>query len=357
MTSVIDRASLIPGRSLTRSKKVFGRFADWASKAIICDTDGRKYIDMLCGLGAVSIGYGCGLQFRRLGVCSLPYDDEGEAADAVLRHVAPWASWVRFTKTGSEATHAAYRIAKAATGRQNIIRFDGTYHGWHEWCDQPTGRYSLNADLGMLASLKPAAVFVEPHRFEPVSLDWLKDLRRWCDHLGSLLVFDSMIYGGRWHLQGASGYFGVQPDLECFGKAYGNGQAVAFVVGTERTYQHGEIASGTFSGELSGLNAVISTLDTYLSEPVIDTMWARGRQLRAGMDAVVPLELGHMVGEVPCCQYLKFHDPAHPQQFCEAMRDRGVLWHPLVVLTMAAHTEEQIDQVVATAKEALETLR
>lgn len=348
--SLYDRAAVVPGRSMTRSKKVFGRFAAESLGATILDTEGRVYIDMLCGLGAISIGYG---PYTSLvsGVCSLPHRLEIEAAEAVLKHVAPWASWVRFTKTGSEATHAAYRMAKAATRKSKVIRFDGSYHGWHEWCDQKADAPPLPDHWDV------AAVFVEPHRFNPVSSAWLRSLRHWCDTAGALLIFDSMIYGGRWHIGGASGYFGVQPDLECFGKAYGNGQAVAFVVGKPNTYEYGEIASGTFSGELSGLAAVIDTLNIYTSEPVIETMVARGKQLREGMDAIVPKDLGEMQGVYPACQHLHFHHLDHGQQFSQAMLERGVIWHPLPVLTMYAHQQQHIEQVIAAAAESLKVLK
>jgi glutamate-1-semialdehyde aminotransferase len=352
--SLYDRAAVIPGRSLTRSKKVFGLFAAHAHGAYIYDTSGRPYIDMLCGLGAVSLGYG---QQRRYshelyGVCSLPYVTEFVAAEAVLKHVAPWGSWARFLKTGSEAMHACYRMAKQATRRDTVILFDGSYHGWHEWCDAKgdlaIGQIPARYDL--------AAIIVEPHRFEGVNPVWLRDLRRLCDESGALLIFDSMIYGGRWHIGGASGYFGIQPDLEAFGKAYGNGQAVAFVVGKENTYAHGEIASGTYSGELSGLAAVVDTLEVYTNQPVIETMVARGRQLREGMDALVPKELGEMQGVYPACQHLHFHNPEHGQQFSQAMLDRGVIWHPLPVLTMHSHHASHINHVLAAAKASLETL-
>lgn len=353
--SLYDRAAILPGRSLTKSKKVFGRFAAHAADAIITDTEGRRYIDMLCGLGAISLGYRDYTMYEAdpFGVCSLPYDSEVYAAEAVLKHVAPWASWARFTKTGSEACTAAYRIARAVTGRRRVLKLEGSYHGWHEWFDE--AEMFEAGDLPDTTDV--AAVFIEPHRFESVSAMWLGALRELCDYTGTLLVFDSMIYGGRWHIGGASGYFGVQPHLETFGKAYGNGQAVAFVVGNVKTYQHAEIASGTFSGEVSGLAAVIDTLHVYTNELVIETMVARGKQLREGMDRIVPTELGEMQGYYHACQHLHFHNPEHGQQFTNAMLERGVIWHPLPVLTMYAHTEAHIEQVLAAAKASLETLR
>ncbi len=358
MSTWTERAVIIPGRSMTRSKKVFGRFASDAAGAIIRDTEGRCYIDTLCGLGAISIGYG-DLPLRH-GVFSLPHRLEVEAAEAVLSDVAPWASWVRFTKTGSEATHAAYRIAKAATGREDIIRFSGAYHGWHEWTDREPSTLTKGRIIPNEAA---AAYIVEPSRFGVEDKGFLAQLRGWCDLHGALLIFDSMIYGGRWNTGGLSGWSGVQPDMECFGKAYANGASVSFVVGTDKTKAHGEIASGTFSGEISGLSGLVRTLKTYREQPIIPTMWERGCQLLEGMRSVIPPELGTPDGNPPC-QRILWKDDARSedgwrtsseiaQRFTDGMLERGVIWHPSVALTMFSHTEQQINDVVAAAKDTV----
>jgi len=361
VTSLYERAAILPGRSMTRSKKIFGRWATHGHGAVLHDTEGREYIDMLCALGAISLGYRAPVVWDVGGVTSLPWEEEVTAAEAVLQHVAPWASWVRFVKTGSESTHAAYRIAKAVTGRSAVWIGDWAFHGWHEWCAESEDIFRHGQDPATFNHRYPdtiAAVFIEPHRWEPVDVEWLRSVRAFCDRIGALLVFDSMIYGGRWHLQGTSGYFGVKADLECFGKAFGNGQAVAFVVGTERTKAHGEIPSGTYSGCTVGLSAVIDTLQEYTTQPVIDTMWARGRQLAAGLDALVsayPSLLKSRDG-APVHQRLTFQNPEHGGRFSAEMLSRGVIWHPGCTNVMAAHTPGQIDTVLIAARESLGAL-
>lgn len=342
-----DRADVIPGRSLTRSKKVFGRWAAHAQGALITDTEGRQYIDMLCGLGAVSLGYHQPMPGAAGGVYSLPHAAEVDAAEAVLADVAPWGSWVRFLKTGSESTHAAYRIAKALTGRSQVCRIDGSYHGWHEWCAAPG---QLPVGFIPAPATDYAAVIVEPPRFANADRSWLQALRWYCDVAGALLVFDSMLYGGRWSIGGASKYFDVTPDLECFGKAYGNGASVAFVVGTDRTLAHGEIPSGTFSGEVSGLYALLNTLAFYKTFSVVGDLWARGEQLRAGLCRVIPPELGTVeASAVAACQRIAFQRAEDKQPFCDAMLEHGVIWHPEVTYTMYAHSAAHIDRVIEAA--------
>src|SRR5690554_4193988 len=143
---------------------------------MITDTHGRSYIDMLCALGAVTLGYRQS-GYSGPGVCALPHRMEIEAAELVLEHVAPWASWVRFVKAGSEATHAAYRIAKAVTRSSITLVGHWAHHGWHEWAATHPTRFAHGADLeGLYGDMghSIAAVFIEPHRWEHVDREWLR---------------------------------------------------------------------------------------------------------------------------------------------------------------------------------------
>lgn len=379
---LLSAAMPIPGASLTRSKapgKMFAvgsgpLYAGTARGATIVDVDGNAFIDMVCALGAISLGYGdrdvadaARVEIYNGWISSLPHAFEIESARTFLGSVAPWASRVRFVKTGSEATHAAYRVAKVATGRPFVLTGDWAYHGWHEWCwfDEPSRisasktalRYSHGDDLDKVlrdtfgvAASDVAAVFVEPHRWEAVDRAWLTRVREWCDRTGALLVFDEMIYGGRWAIGGASQYFGVQPDLACYGKAFGNGAPIACVVGNEALAKHGEIVSGTYSGDVASLSALVATVRTYERSPVVETLWERGRQLARGLDAVAKASpvACRREGE-PVHQRLRFDDPANGKLFAAAMAARGVLWHPDVVNVCFAHTAGQIEHVVASA--------
>lgn len=379
------RASIIPGRSLTRSKapgRYFGTgagplFASHGDGPRLYDVDGNKYIDMVCALGAVSLGYG--KWNRHGGVLSLPSPREIEASEVMLQSCAPWATHCRFLKTGSEATHAAYRIAKRATGRQFVLVGDWAYHGWHEWCSyRPDGkmesfhtvrfrhgldladatahdRFGLNLDADEIA-----AVFIEPHRWEPVSADWLRSVRKFCDDHGIVLVFDEMIYGARWALGGASEYFGVLPDLACFGKAIGNGASVACVVGRDILRDGGELASGTYSGDTVALEAVIDTLGFYQRHGVVDRLWNVGKRLSDGLESAVAGIPTVLRGGMPVHQRLAFEDGADRKRayrFSVEMAERGVLWHPDVVNVSYTHTDRVIDCVLEAACASLEAMQ
>jgi glutamate-1-semialdehyde 2,1-aminomutase len=346
--SLYDRAGVIAGRSLTRSKAVFGKYAESGSGATITDVDGVVRLDCLCALGATSLSNGSG-------VLSYPHRLEVEAAEIVLAEVAPWASSIRFLMTGSESTHAALRIAKKVNGRPLALMGDWAYHGQQEWsCDLDypwTRRFAHGADLSEFCrgwEDQVRAVFLEPHRWEPIDVAWLRSVRAFCDRIGALLVFDEIIYGGRWALGGATEYFGVIPDLACFSKALWNGQAGSCIVGNAALAEHGELISGTFSGSPSSLQAVIDTVQTYRDGPVIETLWARGRQLAAGLDVIVPKTLALREG-APVHQRLHFYEPAVGVRFMEGMAARGIVWHPLVANVMYSHTEQDIDRVLDAA--------
>ena len=383
-----ERAAVIPGRSLTRSKAP-GRYfalgqgplyAERGSGSTLYDVDGHGYVDMVCGLGAISLGYGVANQRARTAIesgwiYSLPSSLEAEAAHAVLRDVAPWAMRCRFVKTGSESTHAAFRIAKRETGRSRVLMMGDSYHGWHEWCakksdgtpeDSHTVLYPYGAcletccALAGISSRDVAAVFVEPHRWEPTSIGWLQSVRDFCRRNGAVLVFDEMIYGGRWAVGGATEYFGVVPDLACFGKAIGNGAPIACVVGGAALMDaHAEMVSGTYSGDAAALAAVVEVLEFYRVHPVIQTLWARGAQLREGLaDAVRAYpDAGAVVeGAAPVHQRLRFLNPARGKLFSAEMVKSGVLFHPDVVNVSYSHSSDNIRTVVTAAAVSLETL-
>lgn len=372
MSSLYERAAIIPGRSMTRSKSPDRLRRAWAAGgrgAILYDVDGREYIDMVCGLGAISLGY-VDRHPRHAGVYSLPHAIEIEAAEAILKHVAPWASCVKTVKTGSEATHAAYRVAKAATGRPYVLIADGAYHGWHEWTDAayrfpvgydfgPRGYFTIPDPNGhgcrTFADEAVAAVFVEPPRFAPVDVDWLKAVRRYCTKRGALLVFDEMIWGGRWALGGCSEYTGVIPDLACYGKAFANGEAAAFVVGNQELASAGEIVSGTFSGDTTGLQSVVDTLRIYASEPVIDTLWKRAKYLYEGFSDAVPSSFCTLSQAAPLMG-LNFVNPEHKVPFKDQMAGRGVLMWPDWLMVNYSHTEELLERVIKAAGGACRTL-
>lgn len=369
-----DRAGSIPGRSLTRSKapgRLFAidagpLYASSGDGAILHDADGNSFIDMICALGAISLGYGA--VDRWLGpVYSLPHAVEVDATEAVLKTVAPWATSCRFVKTGSEAMTAAVMIARKATGRRRVLVADPSYHGWHPWTSQrgeanTDGEWTSTYRYGDAPSNEfgeVAAVIIEPARWQVTPQNYFTELQQYAHNKGALFIVDEMIWGARVALGGACERFGITPDLAAFGKAIGNGSPIACVVGGAALAEHGEMISGTYSGDTGALAAVCHVLDVYRDEPVIETLWVRGAQLRRGLRQVLTespfVDTAFVEGEA-VHQRLRFSDATLGKRFAAEMAARGVLWHPDVVNICHAHTVAQIDQVIAAAAESLKAL-
>ena len=372
MSSWYDRAAIIPGGSNTRSKAP-GRlwpvgsgphFALAAAGASIQADDGQFYLDMLCGLGAISIGYGAVRVERPDTVCSLPYVEEIIAAEAVLEHVAPWASQVRFVRTGSEATHGALMVARRSTARQAFWRLRGSYHGWHEqwqaddidvhWFEVgevPNFDYTRD-------SAGAAAIIIEPPRWEAFDREWLVSVFDAAHNAGALVIMDEMIYGGRWALGGACEYYDVKPDLACYGKALGNGAAVAMIVGGDALAEEGEAVSGTYSGDAGALTTLAVVLREYRNENVIRWMWRRGGQLWRGLLAEIAASgISASVDGLLVHQRITFKDEGMGARFSALMAARSIIWHPACTNIMRAHTEADIERVVEAAGESLRELK
>ena len=372
--------------SCTRSKRPeafpsgVGGYALYGEGPYVVTRDGRILLDWLGSLGATPLGYthprimaAVNRQVSRGAVFSLPAALEAEVAEQ-LAEVIPGAEQFKFFKTGSEAVTAAVNIARSATGRDLLVVDRRSYHGWHDWyrvtADYHPGVPDLlktlvvdwpeSDDLGDLPEDtldRVAAVVVEPPRFRKVRTEWFQRIHDVAHAHGALVIHDNMVWGGRHAMAGADEYFGLTPDISCFGKAFGAGHALAFTCGPEAIMQHGWIASGTFSGDAIGLAACEEMLHVYRDEAVIKTLWAAGRR---AMSAVELAARRHGV-EVEAVGYpphftLRFAEEHRLKMsvFCQRMASRGILWHPGVTNASAAmgseeltHTEQAIDASVA----------
>lgn len=401
--------SVTPGGAQTMSRQA-SRFPEGAYPAFLIggygcrvwDVDDNEYVDWVCGLAAVTLGYQhpevCEAMERQMwkGITfSLPHRLEIEVAEMLCK-IIPCAEQVRFVKTGSEATEAAIRVARAATGKHTILTVGAGYHSWHSWFaaakpDHPgvpwpygtmvrSFRYNnlesldiaFHADDGNpIWANKVAAVILEPTLVEAPAPGFLQGVKDLAHQHGALLIFDEIVTGFRWATGGGQEFFGVIPDLACFGKGMANGMPLACLVGPRELMKHAELVSGTFGGECLSLAAAKATIEVYRKEPVIARLWEAGLSFKEGLQESIktfalPAEiLGYAVHPV-----LKWDHPEAKllmSLFLQESAANGVLLHPGGWNVSYAHDDKAVLEsigachkafsVVADALSSLDTWR
>ena len=250
--------------------------------------------------------------------------DEIELARLVVANV-PCAERVRFMSSGSEAVQAALRLARAATGRSRVVKFNGHYHGWFDnihvsgeasrvgdVTGAPGGRgqsYVSAAETDVLPWNQYdvlerhvrlhgdtiAAVIMEPIACNTAVIfpqdSYLEQVRRLCDETGIVLIFDEIITGFRIALGGAQEVFGITPDLAVYAKALGNGFPIAAVAGRSAIMDlvgDGVVLSGTYNANRIAIAAALATMSvlTNNAEAVYKHLELLGSQLIYGIEAI-----------------------------------------------------------------------
>ena len=264
----------------------------------ITDVDGNEYIDLLLGYGPIILGHAesavdeAAFQYARNGFClNLPQPAMIQLAQR-LTELVPCAEQALFFKTGSDATTAAVRIARAHTGRQLILRCG--YHGWHDWCleddpgvprgPEPTVAgfaYNNADDLARLMQIhdgRVAGIVLTPigHDFDaqitPPEPGFLETVRRLADAQGAVLIFDEVRTGFRVAVGGAQALYGVTPDLTALGKAMANGYPITSLVGKRSIMESAETTfiSSTYFPNGMEMAAALQTLNLLLDNQAFD---------------------------------------------------------------------------------------
>lgn len=365
----------------------------------VWDVDGNQFIEYGSGLRAVSLGHAfapvvdAAKQQLELGANFVrPSTIELRCAEAFLEFV-PSADMVKFCKDGSDATSGALKLARAHTGRDAVaVCANHPFFSVDDWFIGSTGmpggipqstractlKFSYN-DVDSLAALFRAhpgviaAVVLEAEKETAPVPGFFAGVRSLCDQHGAVLVLDEMITGFRWHNGGAQALYGIEPDLSTFGKALGNGFSVSALAGKRELMQLGGsdhdqervfLLSTTHGAETHGLAAAIATMEVYRSEPVVDTLWQRGRRLADGLRQAAATEgvseQVPILGQ-PCCLVFGSRDqqgqPSQPFRtlLMQEIIRRGVLATSLVV--NYSHTEVDIDLTIEAFAGAFKVYR
>jgi glutamate-1-semialdehyde 2,1-aminomutase len=378
--------------------------------AYVVDVEGRRYLDFVQSYGASLLGHASPVvieaverALRRGSTFGAPTPGEVLLAEAMVERVAGLEQ-VRFVSSGTEAVMSALRLARGATGRAKVLKFEGCYHGHSDALLVAGGSGVAGLGLPGSAGVPPAAVadtVVAPYNelpildddvacvlVEPIAANmnlvapkpgFLEGLRAECDRVGALLIFDEVITGFRVAPGGCEATLGVTPDLWCFGKVIGGGLPVGAFGGSaalcaELAPQGPVYQGGTLSGNPLAMAAGLAVLESMgeddyvsLTERVEGFAEALGSAIaEGGLSATLPTA-GCLLGcylappgaaiEAPT-SYAESKALAgngvYPR-FFHAMLSRGVALAPgayEVIFVSMAHGEKELDQAVSSAREA-----
>jgi len=388
-------------------------FLQRAKGAYVFDVDGNEYVDLVGSWGPAIVGHAHPKVVEA--VCKTAADGISFGACCALEQqlaqiivdALPSVEMLRFVNSGTEATMSAMRLARAATGRDKVLKFLGGYHGHVDSLLVAAGSGAATFgspdsagvpkafaestllapynDLDAVRSIleqhgsEIAAIFIEPIAgnmgYVKPADEFLRGLRSLCDKHRCLLVFDEVMTGFRVAWGGYQNVGGIRPDLTCLGKVIGGGMPVAAYGGSREMMSHVSplgpmYQAGTLSGNPVGMAAGIATMNICSEAGFYDALSTKADRLTKGLadaanQAGVSLQTaycGGMVGVAFSTKVVCNFDDAkacdHDRfaRFFRAMLDRGVWLPPSgyeAMFVSAAHDEKAIDAVIEAAAESL----
>lgn len=369
-------ARVVPGGVNSNVRlEVAQRYFSHGSGPWLWDSEGRDYIDYVLGQGPAFLGHAhprmlagvtesiaTGMTF------AAQTEIELEAAESLVNTLG-WAQMVRIGMTSTESVQAAFRLARAATGRRLFLRFRGQYHGWLDNvlvnAQEPWPRVASD---GQLASSLDESITIEwndleavreavaahPEQIaaiitEPMMLNagailpqpgFLEGLREISKEHGIVLIFDETITGFRLGLRGAIGRFGVEPDLAVYGKAVAGGFPASVLAGSTQLmsqFAKGTNHSGTFNASVLSCAAIVHALTIMHTTTIYDDVERTGEQLMASLRGLfAEFNLPLQVRGVPAAFHVAF-DTAEPvTSFAELQRADADRYRRLVPHTIEA---------------------
>jgi len=319
-----EATGLVPGGVLGARKPTdfiqgeYPIFFDSGKGCRLIDVDGNEFIDFLCGYGPIILGYreeevdeAVYKQISGKGFCFTLTQKYQNILAKKLTELVPSAELSIFLKTGSDATTASIRIARAHTNRLKVMRCG--YHGWHDWCVEMKGgipskfyedvyefRYNNLDQLEQLMAIhgsETAAIIMTPfghpnhEKMEIPKPGFLQGVRDIADRYGAVLVYDEIRTGFRLSMGGAQKLYGVVPDLTVLGKALANGYPISVVTGKKDIMMAAAqklFISSTFFPNSDGFVAALKTIEILEREKVLTNIWEKGerffQQIKALLD-------------------------------------------------------------------------
>jgi glutamate-1-semialdehyde 2,1-aminomutase len=420
-TELLERArKRLPGGVLGTS-----RYADDVGFVVkhgrgskIYDVSGREYIDYVLASGPLILGHAhpavvaaVRRQIEAGSTYFMVNEPIIELAEEICRAV-PCAEQVRFTSTGSEATFFALRVARTARQRDKVLKFEGGYHGSHDYSMMSSAPRSPKAfpapvpdssgiphvledqvlvapynDLATVEGIvathadELAAVIIEPfQRLIPPQPGFLQGLREITRRHGVLLVFDEVVTGFRLAYGGAQQYYGVVPDIACVGKIVGGGFPLAAVCASAELMEpfdpsldgKGDFIaqSGTLNGNPIAAVAGLATLAELRRPGAYETLHGTGRRLMAGLAELTqrsglpaqvvgePVVFDVLFTAEPVTDYrsLQKADGGLARAFTTELIKRGVVKNTQKMYMSLAHSDADVATTLQACEDALKVL-
>jgi len=396
-----EAKTLVPGGVLGARKPtdfIMGEypiFLEYGKGCRLIDVDGNEYIDFLCGYGPIILGYreeevddAVIKQIKEKGFCfSLTQPYQNELAKK-LNSLIPSAELSIFLKTGSDATTASIRIARAYTNKIKIMRCG--YHGWHDWCVEMKGgipqkyyedvfEFHYN-DLDSLEKLmkihgnETAAIIMTPfghhlhQKMQTPKPGFLEGVRALADKYGAVLIFDEVRTCFRLRMGGAQELYGVRPDLTVLGKGMANGYAISVVTGKHDVMMAAAsklFISSTFFPNSDGYIAALKTIEILEREKVIDNIWKKGERFLNNIQKILDkYDTGAELSGVAPMFFITFErgdadiKRAKRTEFYTQMIRKGFFFTPHHHAYISyRHTEEDLNLTLQAIDESLECVK
>ncbi len=392
-----------------------------AKGAYLWDVDGNRFIDYRLAFGPIILGHAYPEVDAKVheeidkGVLFAMTSELELAVAEKIVAMCPAVEMVRFACSGTEATMHALRVARAYTGREKVVKFEGNYHGFQDYMlfstYAPSEAYGnrrspvpiptssgipkcLNSlvitlpfnDFEVLESAlrraghEVAAIITEPVQdncgaIEPVP-GFLEFIRSQCDEYGIVFILDEVKTGFRIARGGAQEYYGLKPDLATYAKSIANGYPLAALGGRRQIMSiigHGVAQGGTFNNNKPGVAAACATLDILQNQPILETIARRGRRLMDGLKSIFdeagipvcvsghPSMFSFAVGieRVTCQREWDKSDQGYYLRLVEAAIERGIMpdhdprepWY-----LCYSHSDADIDETLNVMAEVVRTV-
>jgi glutamate-1-semialdehyde aminotransferase len=319
-----EASGLVPGGVLGARKPgdfiegEYPIFLETGKGCRLTDVDGNEFVDFLCGYGPIILGYreeevddAVYKQIKEKGFCFTLTQKFQNALAKKLTELVPSSELSIFLKTGSDATTASIRIARAYTGKIKVMRCG--YHGWHDWCVEMKGgipskfyedvfefQYNRLDQLEELMAThgdETAAIIMTPfghpnhEKMQEPNPGFLEGVRDLADKYSAVLVYDEIRTAFRLRMGGAQELYGVTPDLTVLGKAIANGYPISVVTGKKDIMMaaaHKLFISSTFFPNSEGFVAALKTIEILERDKVLENIWEKGdrfiEKIRALLD-------------------------------------------------------------------------